>query len=97
MLKAMAKISSQLGPLVLATLLVAQISLALHKTTHSDALQETQCALCASADHVSGPAPAGTTQLLVLAEDESVDAAQTYFDSLSGFSPYESRAPPRSS
>lgn len=87
----------RLGPIVLAGLLLAQLAIGLHKVTHGDALQETQCSLCVSANHVNGPPPVGLHFEPPAGDDESIFYVQPGLNPARLISPYESRAPPRSS
>jgi hypothetical protein len=97
MTNAIAKRCRRLGPYVLASLLLAQVAISLHKITHSDALQETQCSLCLSANHVGGPPPDGLFVEVPVAQTEPVLAELPHFHPASVASPYDSRAPPQPS
>lgn len=97
MTNAMVKRFRRLGPLVLCALVLAQVAITLHKLTHSDALQEARCALCVSASHASGPPPVGLSLAVSTAGHEPVAFTAPRLNPTSVVSPYESRAPPKSS
>ena len=87
----------RLGPWILASLLLAQVALGIHKAQHGSTVQETQCVLCLSADHLGGP-PAHTIHYaIVVAHDEPPARFERPHIPTGLPSPYESRGPPLSS
>ena len=87
----------RLGPWILASLLLAQVSLGIHKAQHASAPQDTQCVLCLSADHLGGPPAHTILHAVVVAHDEPTAIDEQPLAPTGLPSPYESRAPPLSS
>lgn len=87
----------RLGPLVLSLLVLTQIAIGLHKVDHTSPIQDTPCPLCVTADHLAGPPPAKIAPVIVFGADEPTAVSPQLPAHDNCVSPYESRAPPKSS
>ena len=84
----------RLGPIVLASVLLALVGLGLHKAEHGGSPNETPCVLCVAADHLAGTPAHSIERALLLVHDERIETADQPNPAVDSPAAYDSRAPP---
>ena len=83
--------------LILASLMLAQIGLLIHKADHTALAQESPCVLCASAHHLAGNPVTDSVTVAFLGPDRLIETALPDFSPAALVFAYQSRAPPQHS
>ena len=85
------------GVVILASLMLAQIGLLIHKADHNAVGQDSPCVLCVSADHLASQAVTDSFTVAYLGPDRIAVLPRQDFLPAAFASSYRSRAPPQHS